>query len=142
MTALMLLFASASVSVNEFIEKPIDCIIMGFEKEQQKPVETFCWVFSTFTVVPTEDNRQQEKVYQTYYQWVPFVLFFQAILFYLPKWLWKQGPGDLMLYLRGADAETLTKTEERKKKSDELANYFAERIKVRYVFVIPTSCFR
>lgn len=30
-----------------------------------------------------------EKQYHSYYQWVPFMLFFQGIMFYFPHWVWK-----------------------------------------------------
>ena len=31
-----------------------------------------------------------ERIYHAYYQWVPLMLFFQAICFYAPHWIWKQ----------------------------------------------------
>lgn len=36
---------------------------------------------------------EDEVVYHAYYQWVPFALFFQGILFYLPHYLWKTREG-------------------------------------------------
>jgi hypothetical protein len=34
-------------------------------------------------------NSDVLQVYHAYYQWVPFVLFLQGVMFYLPHYLWK-----------------------------------------------------
>lgn len=44
--------------------------------------------------LPEQDDidtsySQREKVYIGYYQWVPLVLAAQAVLFYLPSFIWK-----------------------------------------------------
>jgi hypothetical protein len=40
-----------------------------------------------------KDHDSDEVVYHTYYIWVQFVLFMQALSFYLPHWLWKMWEG-------------------------------------------------
>ena len=40
-----------------------------------------------------------EVVYHKYYQWVCYVLFFQAGLFYIPRFLWKTIEGGRMQML-------------------------------------------
>lgn len=35
----------------------------------------------------------EKRVYHAYYQWVCFVLFFQALLFYVPRYFWKAMEG-------------------------------------------------
>ena len=36
-----------------------------------------------------QPQQGDEKIYHAYYQWVPFVLLLQGMLFYFPHWLWK-----------------------------------------------------
>jgi len=42
------------------------------------------------------DDETHEKEYHAYYQWVPLVLAFQAIMFYTPHFLWKVIEGGRM----------------------------------------------
>ena len=62
-------------------------------------MDTYCWIHATFTIpnrvlgdigldVPhpgVAPPADEEKKYHKYYQWVCFTLYFQAILFYLPR---------------------------------------------------------
>lgn len=40
-----------------------------------------------------EESQHEEIKRHAYYQWVPFVLFGQALLFYMPHFLWKSIEG-------------------------------------------------
>jgi len=90
----------------------------------------YCWISSTFTLPdhfecePGNDclhqgvgpeEPEQEKVYHQYYQWVPFYLAFQAMMFYFPHWLWKQlEGGKYTLLLQGLNNEWEDKDDKEK----------------------------
>ena len=45
------------------------------------------------TGVGTYNPETDEVVYKSYYQWVPFMLFFQGIMFYLPHMVFEAAEG-------------------------------------------------
>ncbi|XP_014478015.1 PREDICTED: innexin inx7-like [Dinoponera quadriceps] len=107
-TFLLLLGASILVSSKQFIGEHIRCIA---DKDlPEKVIETFCFFTSTYTVVKHLNataiergemphpgvgpvNNEDPIIHHAYYQWVPFVLFFQALLFYVPHYLWRRIEG-------------------------------------------------
>ncbi|CAG0921189.1 unnamed protein product [Notodromas monacha] len=105
-TVCLLVGASVLISSSQYVGKPIHC---AYNKNlfPEAYVESFCWVNSTYYhphdvqpdplqaaphVRPGADN----VVHVKYYQWVAMVLLFQAILFYIPRWLWKGFEGGLL----------------------------------------------
>lgn len=90
------------VTANDLIGSTISCIggsIPG------NVLDTYCWITSTFSIPSKQDGKvgqdhaypgvapptadEKDKVYHAYYQWVPFVLFLQGVMFYLPHYFWK-----------------------------------------------------
>ena len=70
--------------------------------------DTYCWIHTTFSIENAWKKRvgdevpypgvdkytpNERRVYHAYYQWVCFVLFFQALLFYVPRYFWKAVEG-------------------------------------------------
>ena len=102
LTVIMLIIFSLIVTSRQYIGDPIHCTAKGVP---EKVMDSYCWTHSTFTIPDrmTSDvvgfdvahpgvgpQRQGDSVkYHKYYQWVCFVLFFQALLFYIPRFLWK-----------------------------------------------------
>lgn len=43
--------------------------------------------------VGPQSKHDKDITYHAYYQWVPFVLFLQALLFYLPHHVWRSVEG-------------------------------------------------
>lgn len=104
LTVLILIAFSLIVTTRQYVGNPIDCI--HTKDIPEDVLNTYCWIHSTFTLVePTQSNRNggypglgtttqdKEKKLYRYYQWVCFCLFFQAILFYTPRWMWKSWEG-------------------------------------------------
>ena len=58
------------------------------------------WKMKIFTnsyfLLGPEYGNTGDPVYHAYYQWVPFFLSLQILLFYAPYWIWKQLEGGHM----------------------------------------------
>ncbi|KAF7400997.1 hypothetical protein HZH66_006181 [Vespula vulgaris] len=136
-TVIVLIAFSLLVTSRQYIGDPIDCIV---DEIPPHVMDTYCWIYSTFTIpnrggvvgmdvvqpgVRSHVEGVDDIKYHKYYQWVCFTLFFQAILFYVPRYLWKTWEGGrikmLMLDLNCPVANEETKCERRKL----LVDYFA-----------------
>lgn len=102
LTTLILCVFSLIVTSRQYIGNPIECVVRGVPSDV---MNSYCWIYSTFTlpnqigarigtdvahpgVAPYVDG--EDKVhYHKYYQWVCFILFFQAVAFYFPRFMWK-----------------------------------------------------
>lgn len=102
-TVLILLAFSILVTCRQYIGDPIDCTAPS-ATIRAEVIDQYCWVSSTNSltkafnkpvgkevIYPGVDKyvKGDERVYHQYYQWVCFVLFLQAVMFYLPHYLWK-----------------------------------------------------
>lgn len=100
-TVAVLIGLSILVSSRQFFGDPISCIVDTIPKDV---MDTYCWIHSTFTLlnrsgeigkdvvypgVANQDHEGEEVKYHRYYQWVCFALTLQALLFYVPRYLWK-----------------------------------------------------
>ena len=98
-TFIILVVCSLLVTSRQYIGDPIDCIV---EEIPNNVMDTYCWIHSTFSVpskvagiegndiahagvAPPTLEDGEELRYHKYYQWVCFTLFFQALLFYIPR---------------------------------------------------------
>ncbi|KAJ8931588.1 hypothetical protein NQ314_015475 [Rhamnusium bicolor] len=115
-TVLIFLVSTLLVCSRQYIGEHIRCIADGGVPDHV--MNTFCFFTSTFTVVKHLDaklldsgnlahpgvgpygmNSTDPIKRHAYYQWVPFVLFGQAIMFYLTHILWKKLEGGRLRYL-------------------------------------------
>jgi len=151
-TTVVLLACSILVTASQFVGNPIECIVEGLPR---KPVNTYCWISSTFTMPDAFVREQGVGVahpgvgtehrpggglpkYYTYYQWVCFVLFFQAMLCYFPKWLWDMQEGGLIGTLVKGLHFRLGAEQEKEKQKKMLVRYILTHIKVSGLPIIHT----
>jgi hypothetical protein len=132
-SSVILLTFSVIVTTRQYVGNPIDCI-----HTQDIPDEVFdlyCWIHSTYTipralslhvgrevahpgVITSAHDQEDERRYVTYYQWVGFTLFFQAILFYVPRWLWENWEaGKITALMMDLDVGVVSEVEKKQRKS-------------------------
>lgn len=105
-TLVVLIAFSIAVTGRQFLGDPIECI--SKDDIPENLLKTYCWISTTFSIksawkkevgkevpYPGIDKYTpgEDRVYHAYYQWVCFVLFLQAMLFYIPRYIWKNTEG-------------------------------------------------
>lgn len=141
-TVIILVISSLLVTSTQYFGDPIDCIM---NDAPSRTMDTYCWIHSTYTVSNkfsgragydfiqpgvtnyAEDSGDKAK-YHKYYQWVCFVLFFQAILFYVPRYLWKTWENGRIKMLASHLDSLLMSTEERAERKRTIVGYFHENL--------------
>jgi len=144
-TTVLLLTCSLIITATQYVGNPIQCIVgKGLPTHA---INTYCWITSTFTMPdaylrevgsqvahPGVDNdygEEDHKKYYTYYQWVCFVLFFQALLCYLPKYIWDALEGGLMRSIVMGLNIGMCHEEEKCNKKKILIDYLLRHVRVR-----------
>uniref|UniRef100_A0A914V946 Innexin n=1 Tax=Plectus sambesii TaxID=2011161 RepID=A0A914V946_9BILA len=77
-----------------YVGEPIQCWVPAhFTDGWEEYVENYCFVENTYWVKMENDLpnsvAERQKLQLSYYQWVPFVLLLQAVMFILPHILWR-----------------------------------------------------
>jgi len=143
-TATLILICCLLVTCTEWISGTgsiIDCMHGGSVPDQV--MNMFCYIQGTFSVPKhwrDHDTQLGSDVAHTgvgsynpkvdyievkaYYQWVPFVLFLQGIMFYVPHVIYKKLEGYKVKNILGSLNLFILKKEERANHIDELAGYF------------------
>ncbi|ERL88474.1 hypothetical protein D910_05860 [Dendroctonus ponderosae] len=104
-SVIMFFVFSILLSSKQYFGDPIHCDVESLKKEI---VDVICWSSGTFTVQETlQDtylssqslgglgNEVGKTTYSLlYYQWICLLFCIQALLFYVPRYLWKSWEGD------------------------------------------------
>ncbi|XP_044726738.1 innexin inx3 [Chrysoperla carnea] len=138
-TSAILFLCCIIVTANNLIGDPIQCIN---DSVPGHVINTFCWITYTFTMPglynkpigthvphPGLGNDLEEKQFHSYYQWVPFVLFFQGLLFYAPHWIWKNWEeGKIRLISDGIRGTMIGGEQERAFRAERLIQYIMDTL--------------
>ncbi|XP_055644137.1 innexin inx1 isoform X2 [Toxorhynchites rutilus septentrionalis] len=148
-TTALLLACSLVITATQYVGQPISCIVNGIPTHV---VNTYCWISSTFTMpdafrreqgrevahpgIANDFNDEDAKKYYTYYQWVCFVLFFQAAACYLPKVLWEASEGGVMRTTVMGLNHGICREDEKCAKKNALMEYFLKRLRRHKLYVL------
>lgn len=106
-TFLIFIISSLLITAKEYFGSPINCYALKYPVPKHV-LNTYCFIMSTYSVTKHNvtgpsvvypgvgpHHEGDDIVYHSYYQWVPIVLFLQAVSFYFPRFLWKSFDGGL-----------------------------------------------
>jgi len=147
-TTLLVLAMCLLVTSTEWIagtDAIIDCLVSGNSPVPEKIINSYCYIMGTFSVprhyvdfdtqlgnhvsqtgVGPYNPREDYTEVKAYYQWVPFMLFLQAIMFYIPHILYKSYEGGKLKAIIFGLNNWIMEDEERHSKEAELATYIRE----------------
>ncbi|XP_076458059.1 innexin unc-9-like [Babylonia areolata] len=95
-TVVLLCIFTAMVSSAQYVGDPINCWCPAeFPSFHVSYTKSICWISNTYflptdNLIPKDIDRRQEGEI-TYYQWVPIIFLFMALLFKTPNVIWRLG---------------------------------------------------
>uniref|UniRef100_A0A0X3P476 Innexin n=1 Tax=Schistocephalus solidus TaxID=70667 RepID=A0A0X3P476_SCHSO len=141
-STVILIICTAIVSAKTYILKPLACHVptVPTGSNFKDYMASYCWVHGTVPIGINETIPEDETSWDAlsaerkmaYYQWVPFVLGLQTILFYVPHVIWQNvtfnrlGTDLTAIISKAMDALKTTAPEKREQK---IANV-AERLEL------------
>ncbi|KAE9415395.1 hypothetical protein Angca_006097, partial [Angiostrongylus cantonensis] len=93
-TPIMLSIACVVISAKQYGGTPIECWVNPHSRESMEEyIESYCWIQNTYWVpmyenIPDDHTTREEKQIG-YYQWVPFILIAEALMFSMPCIFWR-----------------------------------------------------
>lgn len=144
-TLIALSFFSMVITAKQYVGDPIDCMVQGVPA---KMMDSYCWIYSTYTLPRAADGRVGKDVahpgvtaprdgdqvrHHKYYQWVCVVLFLQAVTFYVPRYLWKTWEGGRIRAL-SQDLSVVVTAERKSERIRVLTDYFAKNVNAHNLY--------
>nr|AFC34067.1 INX8 [Hirudo verbana] len=120
-TVISLIVFAVLVSLNQYVRNPITCWApKQFHGSHTKFTNNYCWVTGTYYLPWREEvlkDQARNKLHHSvsYYQWIPFILLGQALLFYFPSFIWHA-----LNSKSGVDADSILETAHRLERTDSM----------------------
>nr|BCO10869.1 Limax innexin 3 [Ambigolimax valentianus] len=137
-TVCLLVLFTLLISSAQYVGDPIQCWCPAqFSGAQVGYTKSVCWISNTYyfpneDIIPKDITLRQEKEIN-YYQWVPFIFMFQALMFKVPNLIWRllNGVGGLNMdrLVHLAESAQLSKSEDREKMTYQVAKYIDRWLK-------------
>ncbi|KAI6198311.1 Innexin [Aphelenchoides fujianensis] len=133
-TPIMLAVACLVISAKQVIWRDADRVLgesalLGESMEEY--IESYCWIQNTYFIPMFEnipdDHTSREKQQIGYYQWTPFILIAEALMFSLPCILWRllnwqTGLNIQNVVAAACDARSVVEPAEREKLLDSISS--------------------
>ncbi|XP_018334617.1 innexin inx2-like [Agrilus planipennis] len=155
LTVIVLVVSSVLITTKQFFGDPIDCEMDGTFNNM---FDTYCWIYNTHIIKNTLENEilpglgnyhdhiktetpeaadsDEGIIKQKYYQWICIVLALQALLFYTPRYIWKNWEGGrLKMLAKDLGGPLLTSNWDQEAK-DRLINYIVHGKDCHNVYAI------
>jgi len=149
----MFILFSAMLTAKQYFGDPIDCFVQGVPtgivntycwthgtytvkalehitrrpptEDEKRHLETFYHDGQIHPGIRTSDPSVNKRQYYVFYQWVCFVIFIQAIFFFIPRFIWKQFvEGGKMKFLTSGMKDMTTSQEAVRGRLDRLHTGF------------------
>lgn len=156
-TFLVFIISSMLVTARQYFGAPIICTATGVAANV---VDTYCYFTSTFSLstywnktltnlpdsipypgVGLGNDLSPDAIHHYYYQWVTFMLFLQAIMFYFPRYIWKSLEGGLFRIVLGGLDKFSVDDEAKSKKHKVLVRYMMEHLHMHKMWSIRLVIF-
>ena len=112
----MLTVFAGFLIITHIVRDPIKCWApVHFADSHRSYMDSYCWVKNTY-YLPWHDripHQYEDRKYIIYYQWLPFILLGQAMMFYAPTILWHG-----LNSKAGIDADSILETANKMDKID------------------------
>ncbi|CAD6184516.1 unnamed protein product [Caenorhabditis auriculariae] len=137
-TPLVLSVCCLVISAKQYGGTPIECWVNPHSRESMEEyIESYCWIQNTYWIpmyenVPDDHTAREEKQIG-YYQWVPFILIAEALMFSLPCIFWRvasfqSGMNMQTLINAACDTQAMIDNAERQKAIDAITSNFVDNL--------------